>query len=82
MKKVLFILSISISLLSCKTSSHTNCDAYSINTDTQPYTYDMVSSHQSEDAKYIRENWTDEEKKDFVKRFVYKTVIINGDTLR
>lgn len=45
------------------------------------YSKSMVINHQSEDAKFINENYTEEEKKDFAKRFFYKNIFFRNDTL-
>ncbi|MCE2712883.1 MAG: hypothetical protein LW688_10145 [Cryomorphaceae bacterium] len=46
------------------------------------YTYSEVERLQSEDAKYIREHWTEEQKKDFLENYTFSVVIIDGDTLK
>lgn len=83
MKKVLLPILLGLTIVSCKTTKHTDCDAYSkLETTQKGYTMEMVEKNQSEDAKYIRENWTQEQIDYFTKNYVYKTIIINGDTLK
>lgn len=45
------------------------------------YSKSMIINHQSEDAKFINENYTEKEKKDFAKRFFYKNIFFRNDTL-
>jgi hypothetical protein len=83
MKSLFFVSILTLTLLSCKTSSHTPCDAYSsCKLQESKYTLEMVEINQSKDAKYISENWSKEEIEYFKNNFVYQTVIINRDTLK
>jgi uncharacterized protein YcfL len=83
MKKIFLISLLSLLIVSCKTSKHAGCDAYSsVKLEESMYTLEMVRINQSKDAKYISENWSKEEIEYFKNNFVYQTVIINGDTLK
>lgn len=83
MKKIFLISLLSLLIVSCKTSKHAGCDAYSsVKLQENKYTLEMVELNQSKDAKYISENWSKEEIEYFKNNFVYQTVIINGDTLK
>jgi len=83
MKALIFLSLVSVILFSCKSSKHAGCDAYSnIDVKEDAYTLKMAELNQSEDVKFIRENWSKEEIDNFAKNFVYKTLIINGDTLK
>ena len=83
MKKIFLISLLSLLIVSCKTSKHAGCDAYSsVKLEESKYTLEMVQINQSKDAKYISENWSKEEIEYFKNNFVYQTVIINGDTLK
>jgi hypothetical protein len=42
----------------------------------------MSEKLQSEDAKFIKENWTKEQIDQFAREYIYKTIVINGDTLK
>ncbi len=84
MKSLFFVSILTLTLVSCKSSSHTQCDAYSsLNQETKPvYTQSMAEKLQSEDVKFMKENWTKEQIDQFAKEYVYKTVVFNGDTLK
>lgn len=83
MKKVVLLILLGLTVISCKTSKHAGCDAYSsLKLEESKYTLEMVQINQSKDAKYISENWSKEEIEYFKNNFVYQTVIINGDTLK
>jgi hypothetical protein len=45
------------------------------------YSKSTVINHQSEDAKFINENYTEEEKKDFAKKYFYKEIFFRNDSL-
>ena len=84
MKKLILLSLLSLFIVSCKSTSHTDCDAYSnLNQETKPvYTQSMAEKLQNEDVKFMKENWTKEQIDQFAKEYVYKTIIINGDTLK
>ena len=83
MKKIFLISLLSLLIVSCKTSKHAGCDAYSsVKLEESKYTLEMVQINQSKDAKYISENWSKEEIEYFKNNFLYQTVIINGDNLK
>jgi hypothetical protein len=42
----------------------------------------MADRFQSEDVKFMKENWTKEQIEEFGNTYIYKTVIFKGDTLR
>ncbi len=83
MKGLILLFLIVSTIVSCKTSKHAGCDAYSsVKLQENKYTLEMVELNQTKDAKYISENWSKEEIEYFKNNFVYQTVIINGDTLK
>jgi hypothetical protein len=84
MKSLIIVTILSLTLLSCKTSKNAGCDAYSsLYEKTKPiYTQSMADRFQSEDVKFMKENWTKEQIEEFGNTYIYKTVIFKGDTLR
>jgi len=82
MKKIIFTLLVTTILFSCKT----NYKVYKQDIDYKkiengPYTLNMVKKMQSSDAQYIKENWSEAEKKDFLENYVYKDIRFSNDTL-
>jgi uncharacterized protein YcfL len=82
MKKLILLFLLSLSIVGCKSTSHTNCGTQSNGVTKPVYTQSMSEKLQSEDAKFIKENWTKEQIDQFAKEYIYKTIIINGDTLK
>ena len=84
MKSLFFVSILTLTLVSCQSSSHMDCDAYSsLNQNTKPvYTQTMADKLQSEDVKFMKENWSKEQIDQFANEYIYKTIVINGDTLK
>jgi hypothetical protein len=65
MKSLFFVSILTLTLLSCKTSSHTPCDAYSMNTTSEDSSIVRSMDVLSDSAK----NWTMEQKQEFADVF-------------
>ena len=75
MKKLFFILTISILVGGCKTtqmSTHIPLSEIAVTSD---YTYDKMLASQRELARKM-ETWPPEAIEDFKKRYIYKTVTV------
>lgn len=82
MKKIIFTLLVTTVLFSCKTNyNFYNQDIDYKKIENSPYTLNMVKKMQSSDAQYIKENWSEAEKKDFLENYVYKDIRFSNDTL-
>lgn len=80
MKKILFLTVLTLSLLSCKTSKHADCDAYSqVNvSDSTEYNAIMKSQEalaiyieslsEKEQKEWINGTFTEEEKNTFIEK--------------
>jgi uncharacterized protein YcfL len=82
MKKLILLSLLSLSIVGCKSTSHSDCGTQSNGVTKPVYTQSMSEKLQSEDAKFIKENWTKEQIDQFAKEYIYKTIVINGDTLK
>lgn len=73
MKNLIFVSILTLTLVSCKTSKHAGCDAYSLNTepiqDTLTRSEKIIMSV-NEDLKIV-DTWTEEERSYFYKHFVF-----------
>lgn len=65
MKSLIFVSILTLTLVSCKTSSHTPCDAYSMNTISEDSSIVKSLDVLSDSA----ENWTAEQKQEFAEIF-------------
>jgi hypothetical protein len=65
MKSLLFVSILTLTLVSCKTSSHTPCDAYSMNVTSEDSSIVRSMDVLSDSA----ENWTSEQKQEFANVF-------------
>ena len=65
MKSLLFVSILTLTLVSCKTSSHTPCDAYSMNVTSEDSSIVRSMDVLSDSA----ENWTLEQKQEFANVF-------------
>jgi hypothetical protein len=65
MKSLIIVTILSLTLLSCKTSKHAGCDAYSINTNSEDSSIVRSMDVLSDSAK----NWTLEQKQEFAEVF-------------
>lgn len=65
MKSIFFVSILTLTLISCKTSSHAPCDAYSINTNSEDSSIVRSLDILSDSA----ENWTSEQKQEFAEVF-------------
>lgn len=65
MKSLIFVSILTLTLVSCKTSSHTSCDAYSMNTISEDSSIVKSLDVLSDSA----ENWTTEQKQEFAEVF-------------
>jgi len=65
MKSLLFVSILTLTLVSCKTSSHTPCDAYSMNVTSEDSSIVRSMDVVSDSA----ENWTSEQKQEFANVF-------------
>ena len=73
MKPLFFVTVLSLSLLSCKSTKHADCDAYSLNsfqTSDSLTKLEKIQKSLDEDAMVIS-TWTQEEKDYFYKNFVF-----------
>jgi hypothetical protein len=73
MKSLFFVSILTLTLVSCKTSSHTLCDAYSVNSINNSDTLTKLQKIQKsldEDALIIS-TWTQEERNYFYQNFVF-----------
>jgi len=82
MKKLILLSLLSLSIVGCKSTSHSDCGTQSNGVTKPVYTQSMSEKLQSEDAKFIKENWTKEQIDQFSREYIYKTIVINGDTLK
>jgi uncharacterized protein YcfL len=82
MKKLILLSLLSLSIVGCKSTSHSDCGTQSNGVTKPVYTRSMSEKLQSEDAKFIKENWTKEQIDQFAREYIYKTIVINGDTLK
>ena len=82
MKKIFFTLLVTTILISCKTKSNIYNQSIDYKRiENNPYTLNIVKKMQSSDAQYIKENWSEAEKKDFLENYVYKDIRFSNDTL-
>ncbi len=82
MKKIIFTLLVSTILFSCKTNSNIYNQSIDFKKiENNPYTLNIVKKMQSSDAQYIKENWSEAEKKDFLENYVFKDIRFSNDTL-
>jgi type IV secretory pathway VirD2 relaxase len=83
MKNLVLVLFLGLFLVSCKTNSivYDNKDFVNHTKNSEPYTMSTVRKLQEADAKFISENYTEEEKREFAKRFFYKEIKFSNDTL-
>ena len=65
MKSIFFVSILTLTFISCKTSSHTPCDAYSITTNSEDSSIVRSLDVLSDSA----ENWTSEQKQEFAEVF-------------
>ena len=65
MKSLFFVSILTLTLVSCKTSSHTPCDAYSMNVTSEDSSIVRSMDVLSDSA----ENWTSEQKQEFANVF-------------
>jgi hypothetical protein len=65
MKRLFFVSILTLTLVSCKTSSHTSCDAYSMNITPEDSSIVRSMDVLSDSAK----NWTLEQKQEFAEVF-------------
>ena len=65
MKSIFFVSILTLTLVSCKTSSHTPCDAYSMNITSEDSSIVRSMDVLSDSA----ENWTTEQKQEFANVF-------------
>ena len=65
MKRLFFVSILTLTLVSCKTSSHTSCDAYSMNITPEDSSIVRSMDVFSDSAK----NWTLEQKQEFAEVF-------------
>jgi|LauGreDrversion4_2_1035121.scaffolds.fasta_scaffold68082_5 hypothetical protein len=65
MKSLFFVSILTLTLVSCKTSSHTQCDAYSMNITPEDSSIVRSMDVLSDSA----ENWTTEQKQEFANVF-------------
>jgi hypothetical protein len=65
MKSLFFVSILTLTLVSCKTSSHTRCDAYSMNMTPEDSSIVRSMDVFSDSA----ENWTEEQKQEFAELF-------------
>ena len=65
MKSIFFVYILTLTFISCKTSSHTPCDAYSINTNSEDSSIVRSLDVLSDSA----ETWTSEQKQEFAEVF-------------
>jgi len=82
MKKLILLSLLSLSIVGCKSTSHSDCGTQSNGVTKPVYTQSMSEKLQSEDAKFIKENWTKEQIDQFAREYIYKTIVINSDTLK
>jgi hypothetical protein len=73
MKKVLLPILLGLTIVSCKTTKHTDCDAYSLNkqfsNDTLTRSEKIIQSV-NEDLRIV-DTWTEEERAYFYEHFVF-----------
>lgn len=83
MKNLILVLFLGLFLFSCKTNSiyYNKKEFVTYQSNSQQYTMSAVRKLQASDAKFIDENYTEEEKKEFAKRFFYKEITFLNDTL-
>jgi len=83
MKNLVLVSFLGLFLVSCKTNSvfYNNKEVINYTSNKQTYTMDMVRKNQDADAKFINENFSEEEKKWFAEKFFYKDIRFSNDTL-